>query len=103
MKIPESIIEKYYLVPSDEQCGASFMNNLVVYKSTIIHLDGFRFMECDMKGIPSDYITVLKTNGDRSISVEFTKEMLEDVPVLTGIEIIYKQLGSPPIAAFRTY
>ena len=101
MKLPESIIEKYFLVPSGEQCGASFMNNLLVYKSTIIHLDGYRFMECDINGDPSNYITVLQTNGDSSISMEFTKEMLEDVPVLTGIEMIYKQLGSPPIAAFK--
>jgi hypothetical protein len=53
MKIPESIIEKYQLVPSGEQTGESFMYNQLLYKSNISVLNQIIFMECDMSGKPA--------------------------------------------------
>lgn len=77
MKIPESIIEKYQLTPSGEQCGKSFMNNLVVYRSGMPQFEGLRFMECDLNGNPQDYVTILKVG--RGKAFDATAEFLGDI------------------------
>lgn len=82
MKIPESIIEKLQLYPSGEQCGASFMNNLIVYKSRLPVLVNSRVMECNLSGDDSKYVTILNTVDQRASQA--TVDYLED----TDIELV---------------
>jgi hypothetical protein len=82
MKIPESIIEKLQLYPSGEQCGTSFINNLIVYKSRLPVLANNRVMECDLSGADSKYITILNTIDQNAFQT--TVEYLAD----TDIELV---------------
>lgn len=78
MKIPESIIEKYQLTPSGEQTGESFMQNLLLFKSGLPGFDNVVFMECDLDGMPSKYITLFNKGSKRKAVV--SSEFLNDVP-----------------------
>jgi hypothetical protein len=69
MKIPQSIIEKYKLTPSNEQVGQSFMQNLLLYKSGLPGCENVVFMECDMNGKPTKDITIFNKDRKRKISV----------------------------------
>lgn len=79
MKIPESIIEKYQLVPSGEHCGRSFMNNLIVFRSNHKLLQNYRVMECDLNGDQSPLVTIL--DRESSQKWETTIEFMADVDV----------------------
>lgn len=78
MKIPESIIEKYKLTPSGEQVGESFMQNLLLYKSGLPGFESVVFMECDLRGKPSEYVTLFNKGSKRKADV--TSEFLNEVP-----------------------
>jgi hypothetical protein len=79
MKIPESIIEKYQLVPSGEQTGQSFMQNQLLYKSGLPGFENIVFMECDLNGMPSELIVLFNKHSQRKADV--TPVFLYDVPV----------------------
>lgn len=77
MKMPESIIEKYQLVPSGEQVGESFMQNLLIYKSNTPGFEKTRFMECDLDGEPVKDI-MFSVDGKAG---RITPEFLESAPI----------------------
>lgn len=79
MKIPESIITKYKLEPSGEQCGESFMQNLILFKSGLPGFEGIRFMECDIMGKPCKDITFYNKPAKREGII--TPEFMEEAPL----------------------
>lgn len=79
MKIPQSIIEKYNLTPSENHIGEAIYNNLQCYKSSIPEFKDVLFMECDLMGKPSQEITLYNKSMKRKISV--TPEYLEAMKI----------------------
>jgi hypothetical protein len=77
MKMPESIIEKYQLTPSGEQTGESFMQNQLLFKSELLGFEKIIVMECDLDGMPSEYITLFNKESQRKADV--TQEFLYGV------------------------
>jgi len=86
MKIPESIIEKYQLTPSGEQCGQSFMQNQLLYKSSLPGFDKVVFMECDRNGMPSKYIHFYNKANKREGS--FTPEYLNAMAIIDILKFV---------------
>jgi hypothetical protein len=86
MKIPESIIEKFKLTPSNEQVGQSFIQNLFIYKSELPEFDGIYFMECDFTGSPSTYMHFFNKKMKRDGSI--TSDFLIDMPIETILKIM---------------
>jgi hypothetical protein len=86
MKIPESIIEKYKLTPSGEQTGQSFMQNQLVYKSGLPGFDSVVFMECDLNGMPSNYIHFYNKASKRGGS--FTHEYLNAMKIVDILKFV---------------
>jgi hypothetical protein len=79
MKMPESIIKKLKLFPSGEQCGESFKNNLIVYKSQLPILINNRVMECDLKGKDCNYVTIFNVIDQKAFQT--TIEYLESADI----------------------
>jgi hypothetical protein len=86
MKIPESVIEKYQLIPSDHQIGESFMQNQLLFKSALAAFERVLFMECDFMGKPSAYINLF--NADNKKSAAVTPEFLINAPVDTILDLV---------------
>lgn len=86
MKIPESIIEKYQLTTSGEQVGESFMQNLLLYKSGLPGFENVVFMECDMMGKPTKYITLFNKNKKKEIAA--TPEYLNAMAIVDMLKFI---------------
>lgn len=57
MKISETVIDKLSLYRTNIWVGRSFMLDLCAFKSTHKELEGCLFLECDMSGEPSKYVT----------------------------------------------
>lgn len=84
MKIPESIISKYQLVPTSNHIGEAVMHNLEVFKSNMPGFEGVLFMECDFNGRPSSLIHFYNKTGKRDGTI--TPEFMEDA----SLEVIIK-------------
>lgn len=80
MKMPQSIITKYQLTLSGEQVGISFMQNQLLYKSSLTGFEKVAFMECDLSGNPSNYITLYNKATKRYLSA--TPEYLNDMKIV---------------------
>lgn len=80
MKIPESIISKYQLVPTGNHIGEAVMHNLEVFKSKLPGFEGILFMECDFNGRPCDYITLFNTRLKKpgKVTPEFLTDLTSD-------------------------
>jgi hypothetical protein len=86
MTISDEIIEKFQLTDSYEQIGESFIQNLRVFKSGLEQLEDCRFMECDLQGKPSKYITIYNRHTKMEHGV--TSEFIKDATVETIIQIV---------------
>lgn len=86
MKIPDSIIEKYQLVPSGEQTGQSFIQNQLLYKSGLPGFEDIAFMECDLDGMPGKYITLFNKKVKRKIDA--TPEYLDAMAVVDILKFV---------------
>lgn len=77
MKIPESIIKKYQLTATSNHVGEAVVHNLQVFKSGLPGFEGVWFMECDLTGKPSKYITLYnkKTTWYLSATPEYLNTM----------------------------
>lgn len=86
MTITDEIIKRFQLTDSGEQVGQSLMQNLRVFKSEMEQLKDCRFMECDLQGNPSKYITVynMQTKMEHGVTPEF----IEDATIETIIKIV---------------
>jgi hypothetical protein len=83
MKISDEIIKRFQLTDSGEQFG---MQNLRVFKSDMEQLKDCRFMECDLLGNPSKYITVY--NKGTEMEHGMTPEFMEAATDETIINIV---------------
>lgn len=86
MKIPESIIEKYQLTPSDNHIGEAVIHNLLVYKSALPGFKDVLFMECDFMGRPSKEITLFNKGAKRKITV--TPEYLNAMAIVDILKFV---------------
>jgi hypothetical protein len=80
MKISDEIIKRFQLTDSGEQVGQSFMQNLRVFKSEMEQLKDCRFMECDLQGNPTKYITIYNnsTKMEHGMTVEFMETATDE-------------------------
>lgn len=86
MKIPESIIEKYQLTPSNNHIGEAVIHNLQCFKSALSGFKDVLFMECDFMGNPSSYITLF--NQARKRKIEVTPEYLNAMAIVDILKFV---------------
>lgn len=87
MKIPESLIDKYQLIPANNHIGEAVIHNLMCFKSSLPGFENILFMECDYMGKPSKYIHFHNRNARREGT--FTLEFLEDVSPDALLKFVY--------------
>lgn len=87
MKIPESIIAKYQLVPTDNHIGEAVIHNQMCFKSSLPGFAEILFMECDFMGKPSKYIHFYSKNAKREGTI--TPEFMEGAPT----DVIFKMVS----------